>query len=460
MPEPAALLPNGAPAKVAAGGSMKLAARLLVLGMLATAGEAHAASCDSGPSGKLLTRMLDAGSRRGYNEALQDHGPVLASELRCVLDATDSWFASTRRNAATTLLLVHGNQPNDPKVLREAWVAVATRTSDVAVWAILAGKLLEHPESADQLALNRRRQIDRALDYTNADDPDFEQSVQAAGLQAGVWAKLPGLADEVLKRIDSGNAELRTVALEAMTPELAQAQTPRLLALLARYEADGLPGKQSSEDMFVALIGALIRSGDPRGVQAAHDALAKGFVSTKFTTSSRRELMAYRNIRFIYPDAATDRYLLGLMRTGDVLAPTAADILATQVWANHVPPRVELLEACVGAMERRPRTNELWLACDTAKDVLFAGKDPLTARQDPKQDPKVVARLAPLAASWRRDCADMEVGDACADMLYAMETGGNPRTRFEKGSPKSKSTQLDYAKSWLAACAEQKGCLP
>jgi hypothetical protein len=356
-----------------------------------------ARTCEAGPQGALLKRMLSADTPHAFSQALGDHGPVADTELPCLTDATSSWFSGTRRNGAQALSMARGNEA----AVLAARIEAATQTNDPVVWALLAGGLMEKHAVEAKAALDRPGMVRQALKYENSDDAQLAVRVQATALKAGVQQKLDGIEAELVKRLDAANPEVVQVACEGLTPESARAELPRLKKLLANYEATP-PLEHHPEGLFIAILKALIRSGDAGAATEARNALAKGFTDIETVPGSRHELMTFQNEAWIYPEPAVDAFLAGLIRDGDVLAPLAFDVLSTEVSANHKPAGVALVRACEQLMST-PGQTASHFACYRLMFFLQTGDNPISDKAKPKSPPLEYAK-AWLAECAKHDC--------------------------------------------------------
>ncbi len=370
------------------------------------------AACESGPRGALLSEALGASDRKAFDDAVGRHGPVQADELPCLTDAATGLRMNRRRFAAALMVLV---RTDDPAALRGARARVAQDTSDPVVWTTLVRAMLDSKaglDDAETAAIGRAPMVENALKFEDGDDAKLTGEVQAVGLRAGLRAGTPGIQGELSRRLEAHDTSL-LVALHALPAESAKAELPRLLALLSKYEAgEKFPGDPG--DAFTAIIGALARSGEATGMAAARAALTKDLTDLDSVRGSRPELTSFRNHATIWPEPEMTTFLLGTMRDDHAFAPVAVDILTTQVWANHLPPGVALVTACVGLLEK-----------GLEKD----------------RSPRRYAQYH------------------CSDLFYFMATGASPIDR-SKGPKLELEASVAKAKEWLEACTASKACAP
>jgi hypothetical protein len=306
-------------------------------------------ACENGLQGALLAKALGADDSGEFNEALGEHGPVQAAELPCLVDAATSWSSKKRRFAAVLMTLVRSD---DPAIVRAAQIRIATETDDPVVWATLVRDLLDAPEVAEEAqgAVGRPEMIEKAMAFTEDDDPELEGAVQAAGLRAGLHAKVEGIDAELSRRLDARDDTL-LVALDALPPETARAELPRLLQMLEAYES-GTKFPGSTHAFFTAVVRALVRTGDPTAHERARAALAKDYTEPGTSSGSRDELMTFRNTVVFEPEPAMREFLLAVIRDEHVVAPLAFAVLTTQVYAApKALPSIELVTTCVALLE-------------------------------------------------------------------------------------------------------------
>lgn len=358
-------------------------------------------TCGSGFKAGLLESMLDARNSRSFNEALRNHGAVTFDELPCIEGSLDSWSKSRRRNAAKLLNLVGGNRDAVQAVQEKA----VLETKDVFVWAEIF-EFLTDPrvkEDLSNLAAKRHDMIAEAL--ANADS-----FVQSVGIMAGVLGKYPGIDAELKKRLDSMDPKMLKVALDALPPETARTEVPRLLGMLKEYET-GTKYKASNFKiyMIVPLLNALIRSEDPGAFLAVRNALEKGYERPGIVGGTREELTSFRNSAAAgRPDEFKKKFCYYLINEKSIVAPTAIDILTTQVWAAKQEPTPQLVQICIEAIENGNletvykatfKYKKEQTECQRLFHFLETGENPIGG----KSKTKIGADAVEIGKRWLKD---------------------------------------------------------
>lgn len=298
-------------------------------------------SCKVDP---LLSDLLNARDNKTFSDTLLAHGPVREEELPCIIAATKSWSAAKQIRAASLLVIAKG----DGGVIFEAERQAVSETKNVVVWATIMETLiyLKHPNVVEVAAL-RPDLIAEALNYTNGD----EEKVQSTGLKAGVMAKIPGIEDELRKRLDSDIAGVVVVALDAMPEEMIKAELQRVLKMLEEYEA-GRTYKGFKNSVFASLVIALARSDDPAAFAAAKTAIEVGLTNSHLVRGSRDELQDFRNKIVFIPGDFVEKFYLYLIRENGISKGVAFDIASTRITRKITEPSVDVVRECVQMIER------------------------------------------------------------------------------------------------------------
>ncbi len=297
-------------------------------------------SCSVNP---LLKPLLNARDDKAFDDLLQTHGPVKEEELPCIIAAAKSWSSTKQYRAASLLVIAKG----DGQVIFDAEKQIVAETKNVLVWATIMESLiyLKDPRVVEVAAL-RPDLINEALAYTNEDEKRLEGKVQSTGLKAGAMAKIPGIEDEIRKRLDSDNAMIVEVALDAMPDEMIKAELPRLLKMLDDYEA-GKTYNGFRNVVFTALITALARSGEPEGFAAAKSSIEAGLTNSHLVHGSREELSDFRNRIVFIPGDFVEKFCLYLIHENGRSKQLAFDIMGTRITRKIQEPSVEIVKECV-----------------------------------------------------------------------------------------------------------------
>lgn len=361
---------------------IKILAVLTIVGIFVVMGCVGVGkTCGSGIKAALLVSLLSAGDNHSFDQALRDHGAITEDEVPCIIEAIEGWNSTRRENGAKLIVLVGGDQ----KVLLETQKKVVLETTDLFVWAKVFDSIIRSTAEANpaDLAQKRHDMIRKAL----SDEDNFIQSV---GLKAGILGSYPGIEDEIKKRLDSNDATMLEVALDALPPETAKTELPRLLKMLDDYESGrNYTNYMHRIYMFTPLLLAIIRTEDPNAFQAVRTALEKGYKTYNQTNGTREEFPNFKNsAAVVKPDSSAKSFCYYLIDEESILKPAAIDILTTQVWAAHQKPTVELVRICNQTIENGnlnsvydPKIKEIpeQTSCERFFHFLDTGENPISS---------------------------------------------------------------------------------
>ncbi len=317
-------------------------------------------SCRLNP---LLTTLLRAADR-DFDDLLMQHGPVTQAEIPCILDASESWNRQKQMNAARLIVLADG----DERTLFEAKRKIISETKHVEIWMYILdiGLELDKP-GYDELAKLRPDMIQKALEYTNADSPTLQGKIQSTGLRAAVVAELPGVEDEIRKRLDSDISDIVEVALDAMPKQMAVAELPRLTKMLADYEG-GKEYQGVRTFVFRSLLGALIRTENEIAFAEARKALEVDLTEYSSVKGVRKEFLASRNKLTFAPGEHIEKFSYYLIRENGPSAPLGYDMISTRVAKDLSEPTPAAIEACIAVIERGDQTTDVKLRARSGFD--------------------------------------------------------------------------------------------
>lgn len=171
------------------------------------------------PTVETLDELLTIRDERELSEALLRHGPIRDDEVP-VLAARASDSRPQVRRTATRLLRTAGTTAADA-ALRQ----LVVQTQDAQVWALALGRLLEQPDAA-ALAKARPAMIEAAL-------RDRDPAVSSVALRAAVLAGLPGIREDLERRLGDPDPKVREAAVvsvgELADPSLTSKLRERIL---------------------------------------------------------------------------------------------------------------------------------------------------------------------------------------------------------------------------------------
>ncbi|MFZ1699564.1 MAG: hypothetical protein WBO10_07700 [Pyrinomonadaceae bacterium] len=279
---------------------------------------------------------------------LMSHGSVKEAEIPCIMDASTSWFRQRQMNAARLIVLADG----DENVIYAAKKKIISETKHVEIWMYILdiGLALKKP-GYDELAKLRPDMIKQALEYKNPDSPRLEGKIQSTGLRAGMIAGIPGIEEEVKKRLESNNVDILEVALDAMPQQMTIDELPRLTQMLTDYEG-GKEYKGLRSTVFSALICALVRSEDERAYALAKKAIEVDLTNINTVNGSRKEYGQFRNKIVFIPGDQIEKFCFYLIRENGPSAHFAFDLIETRITRKISEPTVEAVKACVNVLER------------------------------------------------------------------------------------------------------------
>jgi len=309
-----------------------------------------------GSSFRGIDRILDSRARHDAGEALRNHGPVRAEEVRYIYEATSSPHKNKRRNAAR--LLITTTKGNAVELQHKALL----ETKDVVVWAILLDDLLD---TEPELAGRRPDMIKEAL---AENDPD----TLAVGLRAGALSDYPGIRELARKYLDHPDGKVRAAAVSGLMPNDIRELLPRLTEMIT---------KEKDEDTFISLAKSLIRTNDASATEVVIKA-----VENLRETRDALWLHFFNDLASTEPDPLTDKFLFALARSNSSVRDEGFSVLARQVWANHREPSIALVTMCLGEIQegtlstdprRKPRASEEQDDCEMLFSFMANGKNPI-----------------------------------------------------------------------------------
>ncbi|MFZ1699563.1 MAG: hypothetical protein WBO10_07705 [Pyrinomonadaceae bacterium] len=329
-----------------AGNSLNLLLIILVFigASLACSSKEVRESCKFNP---ILPSLLGASNSDSFNEILKIHGSVKEEQIPCIVDASTSWSRQKQINAATLISIAGG----DRAVISAAERKMITETKVVEVWAdIMESQLLQKKPELKEFAGLRPDMVAEALVYTNADKARLESRIQSTAIKAGVIADVPGIKDEIRKRLESNNADILQATLDSMPADMAREELPRLTQMLADFQG-GKEYEGVESFVFRALLTALIRTEDEATYPLVKNAIEIGEANAKYRRLKRDDPMNFRNQVTFLPEDFVEKFCLYLIRENGPSKEFAFDVLETRITRKIHEPTVPLVKACLDVIE-------------------------------------------------------------------------------------------------------------
>ncbi len=265
---------------------------------------------------ELLEAIITADSEERFSEALSAHGAVRDEELPELVARTESWDATTRRNATRLLTLARNRDQRDGALRR-----LVRDTDDVEVWATALDALLDAPD-AEALASARPEMIDQALEADEA-------RVLSAGLRAAALARRPGTEAMLEQRLHHPDRRVRAAVLEALGSSGPGALEGQLKEMLAR---------RPDPSTLRPLLEILVASNDP----ATQEAVRQAYLAA--------DKDAQNTYSLVFRDSDQPwvrQFWLALARKAGPDRARALHILGSK-------PEPELIRLCVELYEKTP----------------------------------------------------------------------------------------------------------
>ncbi len=198
-----------------------------------------------------LEKLLALRDEQKLSEELMRHGPILDKEVPVLTERARGHNAGVRRNA--TRLLRGSGSPGAKTALRQ----LVLETEDPVVWALALGALLEEPD-AQALAAARPKLIEAAM-------PDTNPTVQAVALRAAVMAGIPGIREELARRLADADTKVReaaVVAIDELGDHILEAKLRERILI------------ETDSAVYSALVLALSNSDDPTTADTLRQVIA------------------------------------------------------------------------------------------------------------------------------------------------------------------------------------------